>query len=186
MGRFLRNSLPGNCACVALKLRYHYGALLQREIQGAALRGTQEIAVMANREARSGNASIKVSLAAGNGEQRPAGAYVAGQPGAGHQAPAEGAVHGELPVRQAPQLSPRPAPPPVARLCSSVSLLRCRSQTSPGQPFGPASAQSYNRPHMPGAKDGTRTGPRSSMPSRDRQAAELVDLRAVKLRWRKR
>jgi hypothetical protein len=97
-------------------------------------------------ETRSGNTSIKVSLAAGNGKQRPAGAYVAGQPGAGHQAPAKGAVHGELPVRQAPQLSPRPAPPPVARLCSSVSLLRCRSQTSPGQPFGPTSAQSYNRP----------------------------------------
>jgi bifunctional non-homologous end joining protein LigD len=68
---------------------------------------------MANGKARSGSTSIKVSLAAASGKQRPAGARVAGQPGAGDQAPAEGAVHGELPARQAPQLCQLADSPPA-------------------------------------------------------------------------
>src|SRR5580693_1720393 len=52
--------------------------------------------------------------------------------------------------------------------------------------FSPTSAQSYNPAGAPKAKNRSRTGPCSSMPFRDRQVAELVYLRAVKRRWRKK
>jgi carbonic anhydrase len=52
--------------------------------------------------------------------------------------------------------------------------------------FAPTSAQSYNPAGAPKAKNRSRTGPCSSMPFRDRQVAELVYLRAVKRRRRKK
>jgi carbonic anhydrase len=59
----------------------------------------------------------------------------------------------------------------------------------PGQQagsFAPTSAQSYNPAGAPKAKNRSRTEACSSMPLRDRQGAELVYLRGVKRRWRKK
>jgi bifunctional non-homologous end joining protein LigD len=68
---------------------------------------------MAKRQARSGKTGIKASVAAGSGSQRGTGDHAPGQRDAEDQAPAAGAVHGELPVRQAPQLCQLAESPPA-------------------------------------------------------------------------
>src|SRR5438270_8220056 len=79
-----------------------------------------------------------------------------------------------------PALAP-PAPPPVARLCSSASLLLCRSQTSLGR------ASAATAPHLPATDHPTPTGPwpiQRSPGSRTRSVRTCQGLRPRRVRRR--
>src|SRR5215468_12557554 len=98
-------------------------------------------------------------MAAGEASHRPAPSSCALQlfvrgptPGSHEPGSASGACFVGPRFPWSPALAP-PAPPPVARLCSSASSLLCRSQTSLGR------ASAATAPHLPATDHPTPTGP---------------------------
>src|SRR6202022_897930 len=73
-------------------------------------------------------------------------------PGSREPGSAPGACFADPRSPWSPALAP-PAPPPVARLCSSASSLLCRSQTSLGR------ASAATAPHLPATDHPTPTRP---------------------------